>query len=101
MLVSTLVVWSLLKGLPAARRSTRLLHLLVATVGTLVLPGVILYLLHQYEPRGTWGEWNTPLPPLEFVVSVLVLSGFIIFQVLLLLRDVFSARAPHGRRRPR
>lgn len=99
MLVSTVAVWVLaLRGLPSPRHSTRLLHLLVATVGTLVLPGLVLYFLHRYEPRGTWGGWNTPLPLPEFLVSVLALSGFIVLQVLILLRDLFSVRASQARR---
>lgn len=96
MLVSTVVVWCLtLRGLPSARSSTRLLHLLVATVGTVVVPGLALYFFHRYMPLL---EWNTPLPPLEFVVSVVLFSGLIVFQVLFMLRDTFSARAPRARR---
>ena len=94
--VSTVVVWCLtLKGLPAARRSIRLLHLLVATVGTVVLPGLVMYFFQRYMPLF---EWSTPLPPLEFVVLVVLMSGLIVFQVLSMLRDFFSARAPRARR---
>lgn len=99
-LVSTVVVWSLeLRSLPSASRATPLMRLLVATVGTMVLPGLAFYFLHRFEPHGgEWGDWNTPLPPLEFGVSVLVLSGFIVLEALSTLRDLFSARVPRVRR---
>lgn len=91
-LVSTLIVWRLVfVGVPSPRHSTRLLQILVASVATVVLPGMTWYVARQLEP---WTEWNMPLPPLQFAVVVVVLSGFIIFLALTWLREQFMVRVP-------
>ncbi|HEX6541947.1 MAG TPA: hypothetical protein VF040_09355 [Ktedonobacterales bacterium] len=92
MVVSTVVVWRLaFVGLSSPRHSTHLFQILVGSVVTVVLPGMAWYMARQVAP---WTEWNMPLPPLQFAVVVVVLSGCIIFLAVTTLRERVPVQVP-------